>query len=161
VDAAAVRASLRLIEAGASLSEITRRSLDQRPLSQVRLWGEAIGGLHLDGDILWTGVTRDMRRRWALAEDGTSGLSNMLSGVREAIVVVVFTERDDGTVDVGMRAAPGYNVADVALMLGGGGHPQASGCTLKGGLLDVKDHVLDALRFSLDGQRVNGRQTSA
>lgn len=160
VDATAMRAALRLMETGASLSEITRRSLDQRPLSQVRLWGEAIGDIHLEGDILWTGVTRDMRRRWALAEDGTSGLTNMLSGVREANVVIVFTERDDGTVDVGMRAAPGYNVADVALKLGGGGHPQASGCALEGGLADVKDRVLDEVRSSLVDQHGNGRRVS-
>jgi phosphoesterase RecJ-like protein len=156
VDARAMRAALRLMEAGASLSETTRRSLDQRPLSLVRLWGEAIGDIHLEGDILWTGVTRKMRRRWVLAEDGTAGLTNMLSGVREANVVIVFTERDDGTVDVGMRAAPGYNVADVALKLGGGGHPQASGCTLEGGLADVKDRVLGEVRSSLDDQHGTG-----
>lgn len=160
VDAAAMQAALRLMEAGASLSEITRRSLGQRPLSQVRLWGEAIGELHLDGDILWTGVTRDMRRRWALTEDGTSGLTNMLSGIREATVVIVFTERDNGTVDVGMRAAPGFDVADVALMLGGGGHPQASGCTLEGVLADVQERVLVAVRSSLDDQHVNGGRVS-
>ncbi|MFN2166167.1 MAG: DHH family phosphoesterase, partial [Anaerolineae bacterium] len=127
VDAAALRAALQLVEAGVSLSAITRRVLEQRPLASVRLWGEAIGQATLQGDVLWTEVTRPMRQRWSAGENGDSGLANFLSGVREAQIAVVLTERDDGTVDVGMRSAPGYDVSGVALNLGGGGHPQASG----------------------------------
>jgi phosphoesterase RecJ-like protein len=158
VDAAAMQAALRLMQAGASLSDITHRALDQRPLASVQLWGEAIGQLHLHDGLLWTEVTRDMRRRWMqgqaeLRADGDSGLANFLSGVREANAVIVFTERDDGTVDVGMRAMPGYDVSQVALALGGGGHPQASGCTLKGDLPQIQERVLVAVQRSLSEQR--------
>lgn len=149
VDIAAMRATLRLMEAGAPLNEIARRLLDQRPLASVCLWGQAIGRLHLEGDILWTEVTREMRQKWALAEDGDSGLANFLSGVREPKVVVVFTERDKGGIDVGMRAMPGYDVAEVAYRLGGGGHPQAAGCSLEGNLRTVKERVLAEVRRSL------------
>lgn len=151
VDEAAMRATLRLMEAGAELNEIARRSLDQRPLASVRLWGQAIERLDTDGEILWTEVTRSMRQRWGLAEDGDSGLANFLSGVREPKVVIVFTERDNDTIDVGMRSEPGYDVATVAQKLGGGGHPQAAGCTLQGELPAVREWVLDRVRQSLDG----------
>ena len=154
VDAAAMRAVLRLMEAGAELNEITRRSLDQRPLASVRLWGQAIERLDTDGEILWTEVTRSMRQRWGLAEDGDSGLANFLSGVRETKIVVVFTERENGTIDVGMRSVPGYDVATVAQKLGGGGHPQAAGCTLEGDLPVVREWVLDRVKQSLVGTRV-------
>lgn len=154
VDTMAMRAALRLMEAGASLNEITRRVLDQRPLASVRLWGQAINRVHLEGDILWTEVTRDMRQRWALGENGDSGLANFLSGVREPKVIVVFTERENGTIDVGMRSGPGYDVARVAYRLGGGGHPQAAGCTLDGGLVDVRERVLAEVRRSLTEYRV-------
>jgi phosphoesterase RecJ-like protein len=156
MDAAAMRAALRLMEAGASLNEITRRVLDQRPLASVRLWGQAIGRLQLEGDVLWTEVTREMRQCWALGENGDSGLANFLSGVRESKVVVVFTERDNGTVDVGMRSGPVYDVAQVAHRLGGGGHPQAAGCTLEGDLESVKGRVLAELWHSLSQQDGDG-----
>jgi phosphoesterase RecJ-like protein len=152
MDTAAMRTALRLMEAGASLNEITRRVLDQRLLASVRLWGQAIDHLQLEGGILWTEVTREMRQRWDLGENGDSGLANFLSGVRESNVVVVFTERDNGTIDVGMRSGPGWDVAQVALRLGGGGHPQAAGCTLEGGLEGVKGQVLAELRQSLRQQ---------
>lgn len=153
VDTLAMRAVLRLMEAGASLSEISQRVLDQRPLASVRLWGQAITGLRLDGDVLWTEVTRGMRQRWAVEENGDSGLANFLSGVREPKVVVVFTERENGTIDVGMRSVPGYDVSEVALQLGGGGHPQAAGCTLEGDLKTVKEQVLRQIRRNLIGDQ--------
>jgi len=154
VDAAAVRAALRLMEAGASLSEVTSRTLEQRPLASVRLWGEAIEALHLEDGILWTTVSREMRRRWNLNGDSFSGLANFLSGVREAQVVIVFTERDDGTVDVGMRSVPGCDVSRIALQLGGGGHPQAAGCTLSGDLKEIERSVLAEVRRGLAEQRL-------
>jgi phosphoesterase RecJ-like protein len=154
VDTAAMRAALHLMEAGASLSEISQRVLDQRPLASVRLWGQAITRLHLEGDVLSTEVTRQMRERWGLEENGDSGLVNFLSGVREPKVVVVFTERENGTIDVGMRSVPGYDVSGIALRLGGGGHPQAAGCTLEGDLSEVKERVLAQIQRALIGQQV-------
>jgi phosphoesterase RecJ-like protein len=155
VSAVVLRSALRLMDAGAPLNEITWRVLDQRPLASVRLWGEAIEGLHLEHEILWTVITRAMRQRWGSSngEDGYSGLANFLSGVREAQVTVVFTERDDGTIDVGMRSIPGCDVSQAAVRLGGGGHPQAAGCTLEGELSAAEARVLDEIRRSLAEQR--------
>ena len=153
VDMAAMRAVLRLIEAGASLPEIARQALEQRPLASVRLWADAVDRLRLEDGILWTSVTLAMRQRWGMDENDFSGLANSLSGIREARAVVVFTERDNGLIDVSMRAAPGLNVAQAAVRLGGGGHPQAAGCTLEGDLPQVQERVLAEVGQSLSEQR--------
>jgi phosphoesterase RecJ-like protein len=160
VDSAALCTALQLMEAGASLGQVARRSMDQQPLARVRLFADAVNGLHLEDGILWTRVTRAMRQRRAVPDNGASGLSNYLAGVREAQVVVVFTERDNGTIDIGFRAAPGYDVSRVAVSLGGGGHPMASGCTLSGDLELVQDQVLDLVRRSVAEQRAH-RQVQA
>jgi phosphoesterase RecJ-like protein len=154
VDAAVMQAAQRLMEAGAPLYEITRRALEQHSLASLRLWAQAIDRLQLQGDILWTEVTHEMRKRLALPEDGASGLANFLTVVREPKVVVVFTERDNRTIDVGLRSVPGIDVADVAYRLGGGGHPQAAGCTLEGDLAGVRERVLAEVRRSLAEHRV-------
>jgi phosphoesterase RecJ-like protein len=156
VDAAALQAALRLMEAGACLSDITWRAFGQRSLAAIRLWGQAIDRLQLRDGVLWTEITQAMRQSWALDEDAESGLTNFLAGVREACMVLVFAERDNGIVDVGMRARPGLDVAQVALSLGGGGHPQAAGCTLAGDLAEVKQRVLDRVHRSLAEQAKAG-----
>jgi bifunctional oligoribonuclease and PAP phosphatase NrnA len=153
VDAATLRAALQLMNTGASLSEVARLSVDSQPLARVRLFADAVNGLQLEDGILWARVTGAMRQRWAVSEKGSSGLSNYLAGVREAQVIVVFAEEDDGTVEVGFRAAPGYDVSQVAARLGGGGHPLAAGCTLVGDLEHVQSQVLTEVRLSLTEQR--------
>lgn len=153
VDTAAMRAVLRLMEAGAPLAEISRRALEERSLASVRLWGQAIERLQLEDGILWTEVTRAMRRRWSSNEDESSGLANFLVGVHEAKMVIVFAEKDDGTVDVSLRAVPHYNVADVAVRLGGGGHPLAAGCTLQEDLPRARERVLAEARQALAAQK--------
>lgn len=158
VDAAAFQAGLRLVEAGASLGEITRQALGQRPFASVRLWGEAIDSAVMEDGVLWTEVTQAMRQRWSLGENGDSGLANFLSGVREAQIVIVFTERDDGTVDVGMRSSPGYDVSGVAITLGGGGHPQASGCTIHADLPQARARVLAEVGRYLAGRSVEEQE---
>jgi phosphoesterase RecJ-like protein len=153
VDAATMRAALRLMEAGAPLYQITRRALDERPLASVRLWGQAVDRLRLEDGILWTEVTRAMRQQWSLDEGDNSGFANFLSGVREAKVAIVFTERDGGTVDVSMRCVPGYDVAEPAVRLGGGGHRLAAGCTLEDDLSRARERVLAEVRRSLAEQQ--------
>jgi phosphoesterase RecJ-like protein len=154
VDTATLQAALRLMEAGASIHEITRRAMDQRTLASVRLWGQAFGALFLEDGILWTEVTRDMRRKWGVGEGNEAGLTNFLSGVRGAQIVVVFAERDNGIIDVGMRSVPGIDVAQIALSFGGGGHPQAAGCTLEAELAQVRGRVLAELRRTLSERQI-------
>jgi phosphoesterase RecJ-like protein len=76
-----------------------------------------------------------------------------MATAHEADVAVVFTEKPGGKVEVGFRSVPGVDVSELAFQLGGGGHPQASGCTLNGTLEEVRRRVLAALDVSLARQR--------
>ena len=51
-------------------------------------------------------------------------------------VSVLFTETNEGHTKISWRSLPGYNVADVALAHGGGGHKAASGATIKERTID-------------------------
>jgi len=58
----------------------------------------------------------------------------------------VFTEMPDGKVECSFRALPGYDVAQIAFDLGGGGHPPAAGCTTDGDLPGVRRRVVTMLQ---------------
>jgi len=147
----------RLMEAGASLSLITEQVLNRRPLAVIRLWGEALTTLQLRDRVIWAEITQAMRERAGMKEnDSVGGLASFLVSAHEADVAVVFSEKPDNKVEVGFRAVPGYDVSGVALQLGGGGHPLASGCTLSGSLEQVRERVLAALDVALARQRAQG-----
>jgi len=66
---------------------------------------------------------------------------------------VVLSETLDGDVRVTMRAQPPYNVAEVAVQFGGGGHALAAGCALDGPLEQAETRVVAACHEAIRRQR--------
>ena len=95
---------------------------------------------------MWAVVTREMREQAGVPDEDDGGLVSHLITAHEARVAAVFGELNDGTIDLDLRATLPYEVASVALRLGGGGHPQASGAHLPGPLADAEQQVLTLLR---------------
>jgi phosphoesterase RecJ-like protein len=142
VTAAELAAAVRLIEAGANLADVSQRTLATRPFKHMRLWGFAFEKARLDGYVLWAEVTKAMREAAGILDEDDGGLVSQLINAAEARVAVVFNELEDGRIEVDFRARPGYDVATVALSLGGGGHPQAAGCTIAGPMAEAQARVL-------------------
>ena len=154
VTPALLGAAQQLMAAGASLAAINELVLDRRNVDTICLWGHALAALRLEERIIWTAIPLSMRSRCNGVEQSDSGLANFMIGAEEADAAVILTEREDGLVDVGMRAAAGFDVAQVALALGGGGHPRAAGCSLALPLEQATERVLVALKQSLAQQRL-------
>jgi bifunctional oligoribonuclease and PAP phosphatase NrnA len=146
VTAAEMACAVRLMEAGANLADVAQRTLATQPLKFMRLWGMAFESAHLDGYVLWAEVTRAMREAAGITDDEDGGLVSQLINTAEARVAVVFNELAEGKIEVDFRSRPGYDVAAVALSLGGGGHPQAAGCNLPGPMADAEARVLPLVR---------------
>jgi len=155
VNVRALRVVTHLVELGAPIGEIAEMAFNRKPLSQVRLWSLALRDLHVESDgIIWLVITEEIRREAGYTEESDGGLVSFIAAAEGMYVGVVFTEKADGRVNVSMRSRPGVDVAQVALALGGGGHPQAAGATLAGSLTEVQQRVLQALRESLVRQGV-------
>jgi len=148
-----MEAVLRLMKAGATLPYITHHGLNRRPTAVILLWRAALTRLQVKDCIIWTSIPLAMRRAVGYAGNGDAGLANFLISADDAEVAAVFVESEDGRIEVGLRAVPGCDVAQVALQLGGGGHALAAGCTLPGPLEEVQAQVLTVLRADLARQR--------
>lgn len=138
-----------LMQHGASLYQISELTLERRTLASLRLWGDALRRTQRHGRIVWSQLTAADRARCGVGDNsGDTGLSGFLATANEADVAILFTERN-GSVEVSMRARPGFDVAEAALALGGGGHPQAAGCTVPGPLPEARRQVMAAVDASL------------
>jgi len=146
-----LRRAVALVEAGASLADITEHVYQRNSLARICLWGQALSGVHIQDRIIWTEISAEMRRSCQASDRDGEGLVSFLDATRDADVAIVFQEKD-GEAEASMRAARGVDVSGVALGLGGGGHPQAAGCTCKGTLAEVRDRVLAATRQALREQ---------
>ncbi len=148
-----LRTAISLINAGASLTEITELVFNREPISRICLWGQALANVQTRGRIIWTEVDRGMIRKCGASPDEGGGLVSFLASAMGVDVAVVFREQDDGRIEASMRAGPGTDIAWVALQLGGGGHPRAAGCTLSGEMGSVRERVLTAIEAALQEQQ--------
>ena len=155
-----MQAVVKLMEAGAQLPEVTDHVFNRRPFSDICLWAKALNSLRFDGRIIWSQITRTMRQECAFSENGAAGLVNFLGTTDEADVAIVFIEKDDGQIKVGMRSVPGVDVSAVARDLGGGGHPQAAGCTLDSNLNEAREKVLTAVKETLSKSKAQSSKLS-
>ena len=150
------QAVARLVEAGGSPQRVYRRIYAGWTLPWVRLLGVALSRAEnrLDGQVLLTWWTlADFRNTGASFSRGSDEVYRALQTVADAEVIVFLRQEAQRRFSVGLRSAGRVDVGSLAQAMGGGGHPQAAGCTLTGTLSEVRRAVLAALESKLaDGQ---------
>jgi phosphoesterase RecJ-like protein len=115
-------------------------------MSKMLLLGAALANLRRDGRIAWLWVTTSDMERSNAAEEDCEGIVNYAIGIAGVEVAVFLRELPDHRVRLSLRSKGAVNVASVAEKLGGGGHENASGCTLPGPLPAALDAILIRLR---------------
>ncbi|HLV37310.1 MAG TPA: bifunctional oligoribonuclease/PAP phosphatase NrnA [Spirillospora sp.] len=146
VTADTLRIAMELMAVGASLPDITARTLDSKPYRMIELWKHALPSVALHGQVIAATISQDNLRQAGLDDVTDGGLVSFLNTVNEARVAVVFKELADGRVEISMRSKPGYDVAQVAFSVGGGGHRQAAGATIDGPLEAARQRILGLLQ---------------
>ncbi len=157
-----LRTAIALMDAGASLTDITELVFNREPVSTICLWGQALAHVQRRGRVMWTEIDQHMMRKCGAAPNEGNGLVSFLASTMGVDVAVVFREKDDGRIEVSMRAGPGWDVSEVAFKLGGGGHPRAAGCTIAGKMTKVRELVLGEIEAALQRQATaKGEQNTA
>lgn len=163
-DAHVLQAAMRLTEGGATIHEIVARTIQSRSFAGMRLWGAILSEAKLQERVIWATISQAQRKRAGAQEKEGEGLAGFLVSAKEADIGATFTERfnsaGERVVECSFRAKPGFDVSQVALSLGGGGHPPAAGCTLAGPLEDVAVQVSNALKDARRSQLI-ARQAMA
>jgi phosphoesterase RecJ-like protein len=125
--------SAALVEAGAPLSDISRRLYRTKPDAQLRLFGRVLDRLETspDGLVTWSTLRLgDLRDTGALPAH-SEGIIDLLAQSETAEVSMLLKEQDDGTTRLSVRTRPGGVDATVLTgAFGGGGHARAAGATM-------------------------------
>ena len=146
-----LRTAADLFDLGANLSTLYAKALLTRSFEAARYWGTGLSALQLENRLLWTRLTLEDREIANYPGRDDADLINILQTVEDADIFVIFIEQKNGTVKVSWRAKPGYDVSEVALQFGGGGHKPAAGAEIQGNIDDVIYQVLSVTRLLLNG----------
>ncbi len=126
----------------------------QRPAT-LQLLGELLTRMEVTegGAVAWMEIRQDHLRRRGVEMEETEGFINYPRSLAGVKVAVVFKEMGEGEVKVSLRSNDQVDVSRIASLFGGGGHRNASGCTVRGSLREVRDRVLGEIRGRVRGER--------
>ena len=113
---------------GLPIGSMNRQLFEEHRLAYLRLAGTALLRAVYDGErrFVATWVTADDLAEHGVMLEETEGLIDLVRRTTEADVSCVLKETPEGT-KVSLRAVSDYDVGQVAIAFGGGGHKAASG----------------------------------
>jgi phosphoesterase RecJ-like protein len=119
------------------------------PTSKMRLLGAALSTLQREGRLVWMHITRAHIDHCGAFDEDAEGLVNYAISIAGVQVAALFREMPDKRFRVSLRSKGAVNVAKIAEGFGGGGHRNASGCSLDGPLPVATERVLGQVRQRL------------
>jgi phosphoesterase RecJ-like protein len=135
-----------LVLAGADPIRISQDTYYRTPLSKLQLLGAALQNLHRQDRLAWLWVTHHDMVAASAAEEDSEGIVNYALSLADVEAAVFLRELPERRIRVSLRSKGRINVAAIAEGLGGGGHENASGCTLDGPLHRALDEIVAELR---------------
>jgi phosphoesterase RecJ-like protein len=148
---------------GANLAELYNRAIVRRSFEAAHYWGQGLTKLQREGRMVWTTLTMADRSTAAYSGSDDADLVNVISAIDETDIGLIFIEQKDCHVKVSWRAQVGWDVSQLALKFGGGGHPAAAGADIAGKMNEIQELVLSATRQLLaagpNGKNNNGKKT--
>jgi phosphoesterase RecJ-like protein len=134
-----------LVRRGANPSLIAQDVYFSNPASKMLLLGAALRNLRRDGVISWLWVTNEDMKSTGAEEEDCEGIVNYALSISGVAIAAFLRELPDRRVRLSLRGKGQINVAAIAERWGGGGHRNASGCTLEGPLPGAMERILQQL----------------
>jgi phosphoesterase RecJ-like protein len=124
------------VEAGVDPVAVARNVYDSNNIGRLKLFGSVLGGMQLDptGRIAIVYLDHEIAREAGGTYEDTEGLINIPLTVKEIQAVVFFKQIEGEQYRVSMRSKGDVDIGAVAKAFGGGGHKNAAGCTVSGGI---------------------------
>ena len=137
--------------AGVDPWKVAEQVYETQPPARLRLLPRVLETLELSGEdrISSVIVTQRMLEEAGATAALTEDFINFPRSVRGVQVALLFREVTPNKYRVSLRSRGGVDVARIAEMFQGGGHPNASGCTVEGSLSEVKGKVLERVKAAL------------
>src|SRR5262249_50487062 len=131
---------------GLPIGAMTRQLFEQHRLAYLKLAAAAIERAEYDPDrrFVATWVTAEDFARYGVEIEETEGLIDLIRRTAEADIACVVKETPAGT-RVSLRAVSDFDVSEVALAFGGGGHRGAAGFTSDRPVYEVLQAIRERL----------------
>jgi bifunctional oligoribonuclease and PAP phosphatase NrnA len=137
--------------AGVNPWRVAEQVYESQPPARLRLLPRVLDTLEVseEGRVSHVVVTQQMLAETKATAALTEDFINFPRSIKGVEVALLFREVTPQKTRVSLRSRGGVDVARIAGNFQGGGHRNASGCTVEGSLAEVKTKVLEAVRAAL------------
>jgi phosphoesterase RecJ-like protein len=145
-----------MIRLGVNPEEVYQAVYSTKELSHVQLMGLLLQNTKVSksGKLAWLEMRLDLRKKFKATADDTMSFLNILLVLRDAEVVCIFREEDDGEMTrVSIKSKGKVVINRIAMELGGGGHDYAAGLALPVPFEQVVDTVTDRLEQLINAKK--------
>jgi bifunctional oligoribonuclease and PAP phosphatase NrnA len=134
----------RIVSLGAEPAKIAQAFYDNRTPESIAIKGDVLTRLKYECDksLVWSEITNELYAANGGEKNEPDGLVGEMRGISGVEVSMLFHELREGGMRAGLRSKGNIDVSRIAVQLGGGGHPNASGCYVKGNYLELRDKLL-------------------
>jgi len=145
---AVLRDAAKLLEAGADMRAVVEHCLQRKTLAELCLLRGALASLtqECDGRVTVMEIPFTVFTSCGVEEAEMEGMIDYARAVPGTQIAVLLRAVQAGITKVSFRSRGNNDVSVVAVSFGGGGHPNAAGCTLPLPISDARAAVLAAVR---------------
>ncbi|OGF26802.1 hypothetical protein A2331_05605 [Candidatus Falkowbacteria bacterium RIFOXYB2_FULL_34_18] len=125
----------KMLVYGARFPVITENTYKNKTLSGMKIWGKAINNLKINKkyNFAYSVLTLNDLSESGATVDELEGISGLLSNLHGVNALMLLREEFPGKIKGSLRTANNnIDVSKLAIRLGGGGHPRASGFAFDG-----------------------------
>jgi len=142
------------LEAGVDPVMVARNVYDSNNMGRLKLFGAVLGAMQIDqtGRIAIVYVDHEMARIAGGTYEDTEGLVNLPLTVKEIEAVVFFKQEKGDQYRVSLRSKGEVDINAIAKEYGGGGHKNASGCTISGPIEELQKTMVEKIENAIDGR---------
>ncbi|SHN55654.1 DHH family phosphoesterase [Fervidobacterium gondwanense] len=123
---------------------LVSRLFENKRIEQFKLLSTMIEHLKMEanGKIVYSYLSKEDYETNNCTEDDSGGFVGELRSIQGTELAIFFSEYENSEVHISFRSKDWFDCSKLAVLLGGGGHPRAAGCTLKGDLFVIVEQVI-------------------
>lgn len=134
-----------LIRAGGDVTLVSKAAYESRSRTAVRVESHVLAGLRYeaDGALAWGEATRELLDEVGGPAHLPEGMVSSIRSIDGVRVAIFFIQPDEPGIRMSFRGDGLVNVSALAGEFGGGGHPNAAGCTIReGNYTELRDRIV-------------------
>lgn len=154
----------QMVGFGARQQEIIKQFFKTKELSTLKLWGKILSHIQYDSVLktAWSWVSFDeFTATGAISSQAGGVIDELMTSIPDAEIVILISEREPAVISGSIRTARGADAANIAKLLGGGGHYGAAGFKLPDSSISEAEELVLAKVKEYQTKRLAGNLETA